>query len=79
MPTFDLNAAICFLLSFWGNTKKCLVYISPKKHLWVDEGTDIFPTLRKDEDGEVLIRAVQGHSMKVTVGGRISEGERGNG
>jgi len=52
--------------------------ISPKKHLWVDEGTGL-SHLRKDEDGEVLIRAVQGHSMKATVGGRISEGERGNG
>ena len=40
------------------------------------EPTEI-PPKRKDEDGEVLIRAVQGHSMKATVGGRISEGERG--
>ena len=39
------------------------------------EPTEI-PPKRKDEDGEVLIRAVQGHSMKATWRG--SEGEKGN-
>ena len=53
------------------------VYPLRNTYGWMKEPAEI-PPKRKDEDGEVLIRAVQGHSMKATLGEEFRRG-RGEG